>query len=236
MTGSSGSRPLVWLFDLDDTLHNASGAAFGRINRSMTDYIMRELVLDEPAADALRRHYWQRYGATLLGLMRHHGVQAAHFLHHTHVLQGLEPSLRAHPHDVAALRGLPGRKLVLTNAPAAYAERVLRQLGLRGCFDGVISIEQMRMFGQLRPKPDRRMFQALLARLRVPPQRCVLVEDTLAHQKAAHGLGLRTVWMTRWLRGTRTATPPGRPAPWRRRPSYVCDRIHSLRQLSRLPR
>jgi putative hydrolase of the HAD superfamily len=236
MTGRSGSRSLVWLFDLDDTLHDASGAAFGGINRAMTDYIMRELALSETAADVLRRHYWQRYGATLLGLMRHHGVRAAHFLHHTHVLPGLEQRLRAHPHDVAALRRLPGRKLILTNAPAAYADRVLRQLGLGACFDGVISIEQMRMFGQLRPKPDRRMFRALLARLRVSPAQCTLVEDTLAHQKAAYGLGLRTVWMTRWLRGAPVPAGLEQARAWRRRPVYVCDRIHSLLQLSRLPR
>lgn len=234
-SGSRGAGSLVWLFDLDDTLHNASGAAFGPINRAMTDYIMRELAVTEPEADQLRRQYWQRYGATLLGLMRHHGVSAAHFLHHTHLLPGLEARLHAHPHDVAALKRLPGRKFVLTNAPAVYADRVLRQLGLSACFDGVISIEQMRMFGHLRPKPDRRLFRALLARLRVPAARCVLVEDTLAHQKAAHGLGLHTVWMLRWhRRGAGVGVAGNRPNRGRR-PSYVCDRIHGLHQLSRLP-
>jgi putative hydrolase of the HAD superfamily len=217
----------VWLFDLDDTLHDASGGAFQAINRSMTDYIVRELALAEHEADALRRHYWQRYGATLLGLIRHHGVRPEHFLHHTHLLPELEQGLRAHPHDVAALRRLPGRKYVLTNAPAAYARRVLDALGLLRCFDGVIPIERMRVFGQLRPKPDRRMFRVLLRRLRAPASQCVLVEDTLAHQKAARSLGLRTVWMLRW-----------RPVPSGRmqggRPVYVCDRIHGLSQLHRL--
>ena len=75
--------------------------------------------------DALRRRYWQRYGATLLGLVRHHGVKPAHFLHETHRLPGLEQRVRGHAHDLAALRRLPGRKLILTNAPAAYARRVL---------------------------------------------------------------------------------------------------------------
>ena len=229
------ASPRVWLFDLDDTLHNASAWAFGQINRAMTDYIVRELVVTEPDADALRRRYWQRYGATLLGLMRHHAVRAPHFLHHTHVLPGLEAAVQAHPHDVAALRRLCGRKYVLTNAPARYAERVLRQLGLAGCFDGVLSIEQMRMFGHWRPKPDRRMFRALLARLKVPPSRCVLVEDTLAHQKAAHSLGMHTVWMLRWHRRSSVGCPAGGRPNRGRRPSYVCDRIHGLQQLSRLP-
>ena len=43
------------------------------------------------------------------------------------------------------------------------------------------------MFGHLRPKPDARMLRRVAARLRCAPSRCVLVEDTLEHQKAARG-------------------------------------------------
>lgn len=74
----------VWLFDLDNTLHNASPHIFPHINRSMTAYLMQHLELDEPAANRLRVDYWRRYGATLLGLMRHHGTDPRHFLHDTH--------------------------------------------------------------------------------------------------------------------------------------------------------
>ena len=78
-------------------------------------------------------------------------------------------------------------------------------LGIGRCFDGLISIEDMHMFGELRPKPDARMLRTLLARLRVPAARCVLVEDTLQHQKSARRVGMSTVWMQRW-------TPRRRPA------------------------
>lgn len=221
----------IWLFDLDNTLHDASHAAFRMIDRSMTDYICRELAVDEGQADQLRRHYWDRYGATLLGLMRHHGVKAPHFLHHTHVLPGLEGRLRAHPHDIKALERLRGPKFILTNAPLAYAKRVLASLGIARLFNGVIAIEQMTMFGHLRPKPDTRMLRAVAVRLKVAPQRCVLVEDTLGHQKAARRVGMRTVWMQRWLRANQHGPEVG--ARLRRKPVYVCDRIHALRELSR---
>ena len=93
----------VWLFDLDNTLHDAGCAAFAQITESMTVYMERELALTRAEAEHLRGRYWQRYGATLLGLVRHHGVKAAHFLHDTHALPGLEARLRSHPHDLAAL-------------------------------------------------------------------------------------------------------------------------------------
>ena len=221
--------PRVWLFDLDNTLHNATHAAYGGINVGMTDYIERELGVSRDEADRLRRQYWLRYGATLLGLVRHHGVQAAHFLHHTHRLPGLEQRVRGHPHDLAALRRLPGRKFIVTNAPRAYAERVLGVLGLARGFDGVVSVEDMAMFGQLRPKPDARMLRRLAVRLRVPPSRCVLVEDTLEHQKAARRVGMGTVWMQRWLAGGAPAGLPG--ARLTMRPPYVDRRVRSLRSL-----
>ena len=227
-------RPRVWLFDLDNTLHNASHAAFGGIDVAMTAYIVRELDLAPVDADALRRQYWLRYGATLLGLMRHHGVRSTHFLHHTHLLPGLEDAVHGHPHDFAVLRRLSGRRFILTNAPRAYTERVLGALGIARFFEGVIAIEDMHMFGHLRPKPDARMLRRLTARLRVLPSHCVLVEDTLAHQKAARRVGMRTVWMQRWAR-LAVRRKPVAPLQVRHsiRPPYVDRKLSRLRDLLR---
>lgn len=218
----------IWLFDLDDTLHDAGRAAMPGINAAMGEYVQRELALTPEQADALRRQYWRRYGATLLGLMRHHGVQAAHFLHDTHRLPGLEQRVSGHRHDFAAIRRLRGARLILTNAPRAYAERVLGALRIRTLFDAVIPIEEMAMFGHLRPKPDARMLRALAARLRVHPSCCVLVEDTLVHQKSARRVGMRTVWMQRYAR----RREPGRCGAGR--PGYVDHRVAGLRHLVRI--
>lgn len=226
---------MIWLFDLDDTLHDAAAASMPGINAAMTAYVQRELKLTRDQADALRRQYWRRYGATLLGLVRHHGVQAAHFLHDTHRLPGLEQRVSGHRHDFAAIRRLAGTRLILTNAPRAYALRVLGALRIEHLFDAVLSIEDMAMFGHLRPKPDTRMLRSIAARLKVPPSRCVLVEDTLQHQKAAFSIGMRTAWMQRWVRrAQKQQAPAGKVGVYlHRRPAYVCARIFSLRELRR---
>lgn len=220
----------IWLFDLDDTLHDAANASMPGIHEAMGEYMQRELRLSADEAQALRRRYWLRYGATLLGLMRHHGVKAAHFLHDTHRLPGLEARVSGHRHDFAAIARLRGSKLILTNAPRAYALRVLRAMGVETLFDAVLSIEDMAMFGQLRPKPDARMLRALCARLRVHPSRCTLVEDTLRHQKAARCVGMRTVWLLRYVR-RRPAVPLHGHAG---RPAYVDHRLSGLRALTRV--
>ena len=237
----SARRRATWLFDLDNTLHDASHAAFGPTSHAMSDYMRTHLGLDAEAAVALRQHYWQRYGATLLGLVRHHNVKASHFLRETHLLPGLEQRLRTSAHDRAALKRLKGRRFILTNAPRDYALRVLHTLRLADCFEGVISIEDMRMFGHLRPKPDARMFRYICARLKLRPSRCVLVEDTLEHQKSARSVGMKTAWMQRYLdgrfRGTlRDGDNAGHKArevgvhPCRK-PPYVCAKIKSLHAL-----
>lgn len=224
-------RRTVWLFDLDNTLHDAGNFVFGALHQSMGDYTAAALQIDAGQAQALNHHYWQRYGATLLGLMRHHGVKSGHFLHDTHRLPGLEQRLDGHRHDFAALRRLPGRKVILTNAPRAYALRVLAALGIADAFEAVIAIDDMRMFGQLRPKPDARMLRTVAVGLGVPASRCVLVEDTLVHQKSARKVGMGTVWMQRFLRRGAALAPV--VARCTVQPAYVDRRVRALRQLLR---
>ena len=219
----------VWLFDLDNTLHDAGAFVFGELRQSMQAYVQRELGLDADEALRLNLQYWQRYGATLLGLVRHHGVDARHFLHDTHRIPGLEQRVSGHRHDFAALRRLPGRKVILTNAPRAYALRVLGALGIAGLFDAVLTIEDMAMFGHLRPKPDARMLRRISVRLGVRPDHCVLVEDTLVHQKAARSVGMGTVWMQRFARCDRHAGPVA--TRWSMQPAYVDRRVRRLGSL-----
>ena len=188
-----GGRQPVWIFDLDNTLHDANPHVFPHLNRAMTAWLMAELGLDHAAADHLRAHYWHRYGATLLGLMRHHGTRPAHFLHGTHDVEALRPGIvfdRAVRH---MLRRLPGRKIVFTNGPLHYAEAVLQATGLDTLIDGVHAIEHSRYA----PKPRRTGFLHLLRDFGLRPSRCIMVEDTAENLRTARRLGMRTVWISR---------------------------------------
>ena len=204
----------VWIFDLDNTLHNAAPHIFPHINRAMTEYLQAHLDLDQEAAGELRRSYWQRYGATLLGLMRHHGVDPRHFLWHTHQFPRLDSMLVREPQLRATIRRLPGRKFVFSNAPVHYARAVLKALAVSDLFDGVFTIEYTRF----RPKPDSYGFLRVCRANRLRPQRCIMVEDSLDNLRTAGRLGMKTVWMTR--------------AP--RNPGFVDVKISNLTQLPRM--
>ncbi len=180
-----------WIFDLDNTLHNATPHIFPHINRSMTAYLQRHLQLDEIAANALRVDYWQRYGATLSGLMRHHGTDPDHFLWHTHQFANLDRMVLREPRLRHVLKALPGRKVVFSNAPQQYAHEVLRLLRVDDLFDDVMAVEHTRY----RPKPDNFGFMRLLKRHGVKATQCVMIEDSLENLRTAKRLGMRTVWV-----------------------------------------
>jgi putative hydrolase of the HAD superfamily len=202
-----------WIFDLDNTLHNARPHIFPHINQLMTQYLQSELGLDVDAANALRRHYWMRYGATLIGLIRHHGVDPAHFLRETHHLPELGRMLVREPQLRATLTRLPGRKFIFSNAPVHYSRAVLKALCIADLFDAVFSIERTRY----RPKPDAHGFLRLTRAHHLRSQRCIMVEDTLENLRTAKKLGMKTVWVSREPRA----------------PAYVDVKISKLSELRR---
>lgn len=205
-------RP-VWVFDLDNTLHNASAHVFPHINRSMTAYLQQHLGLDEQAASDLRVDYWQRYGATLSGMVKHHGTNPHDFLWQTHQFPELPDMVLRDPRLRHALKKLPGRKLLFSNAPQHYARAVLQLLRVDDLFDDVFAIEHARY----RPKPQLQGFVRLLQKHRLNPARCVMVEDCVKNLQAAKRLGMRTVWVD--------ATP--------RQPAYVDVKIRDVLALPR---
>ncbi|MGQ0441955.1 MAG: pyrimidine 5'-nucleotidase [Methylophilaceae bacterium] len=185
----------IFIFDLDDTLHDASAHIFPVMNRAMTQYIQDALSLDEAAAYKLRQHYWRIYGATLKGLMRHHATDPYHFLHETHKLIKLAEMVIQVKRLRHMLQTLKGRKVIFTNAPTNYALRVLDLLGIGDMFELVFSVETAKFHA----KPSVRGFQMLLKTIQAKPSNCLMLEDNLPALMTAKRLGMRTIWVTKKL-------------------------------------
>lgn len=178
----------------------------------MTEYIMDKLELEEPDAFRLRQHYWRIYGATLKGLMRHHGANPHHFLHKTHELLELPQLVIRTKRLRHFLQRLPGRKIIFTNAPMSYAERVLDLLGIDDLFEIVFSVESTRFH----PKPGIRGFRHVLSKIGAKASDCVMVEDNLEALKTAKRLGMKTVHISKSLA----------------KPSYVDSRVSHVLALT----
>ncbi|MGN6230140.1 MAG: pyrimidine 5'-nucleotidase [Trinickia sp.] len=221
----------LWLFDLDNTLHHASHAIFPAINEGMTRYIVDALSVERAEADRLRVGYTRRYGAALLGLARHHPIDPHDFLRVVHTFPDLPAMVRSERGLARLIAALPGRKIILTNAPEIYAREVLHELGIERLFERVIAIEHMRRRGSWYAKPDSAMLRRVLREARVPMRDAILVEDTRSHLKHYKKLGIGTVWIVGHLPRPTRAEGKMTLLPGSGRPHYVDRRIRSLKSL-----
>jgi putative hydrolase of the HAD superfamily len=213
----------LWLFDLDNTLHDCSKGIFGAIDTAMANAVATTLNVGLAQANVVRKRYWQRYGATVIGMVRHHGVNPHRFLEQSHNFQ--VSSLVHGEYGLGRqIHRLKGRKVLLTNAPLKYARQVLASLGILHFFDGIWAIDHMHLQGTMKPKPSMALMRQVLAELGVAPGQVVLVEDTLRNLKSARHARMRTVHMYH------PATPFS--AAHKGRNHYVDLRVNSVRQLA----
>ena len=187
MPKESFSHVTTWIFDLDNTLYPPEARLFDQIEVRMTEWVMRALGTDRENANRVRKDYWARYGTTLAGLMREHGVDPAPYLTDVHdiTLEHLEPDLTLK----ASIAALPGRRIVHTNGSAPYAERVIYARGLTGLFDAVYGVEHAGFL----PKPERAAFDAIVTADGFAPDRAAMFEDDPRNLAEPHAMGMRTV-------------------------------------------
>lgn len=181
------SHITTWVFDLDNTLYPPQHRLFDQIEVKMTAYVMRTLGVARTEADRLRQHYWQTHGTTLAGLMREHQIDPAPYLDEVHDID-----FTVLPRDPAlaeAIKALPGRRIIYTNACVPYAEKVLRACGLDGLFDAIYGIENANFL----PKPERAAFEVIFAGDGLNPAQAAMFEDDARNLAAPHAMGMRTV-------------------------------------------
>lgn len=182
------AAPELLLFDLDNTLYAPEHDLFSlidcRINRFMEEVV--GIAADD--VDPLRRYYWQEYGVTLQGLIRHFEVDPEAYLHYVHDVD-VTSRLGADPALAVILADLPQRKVIFTNGSSAHAERVLAALGIRQAFEAVFDIR----IANYLPKPFSAPYEEVLARLGTSPASCVMIEDVAKNLAPAKALGMGTI-------------------------------------------
>jgi putative hydrolase of the HAD superfamily len=177
----------TWLFDLDNTLYPLESGLAGMVSERITDFTAELTGLPRGEAYALQKQYLADYGMTLGGMIAHHGVDphAYNALFHDLPLDVLspDPSLRR------ALKRLPGRRLVFTNADDVHARRVLQRLDLADLFEDVFHIGS----SDFAPKPSAESFERLTAAHAVKPATTVFFDDFVRNLRPAAALGMTTV-------------------------------------------
>ena len=150
--------------------------------KTLSDVEYRQMVGMEPGETAI--FVRQRTGIPV-------GVEEILENHRTRVMEavgreaipvdGLETFIRE-----TRLRGMPIG--VASNSGSIYVDQVLRAIGLREAFDCVITSDEV---ARAKPAPD--IYHAAAASLKVPPERCLAIEDSPIGMKSALSAGMRCV-------------------------------------------
>jgi HAD superfamily hydrolase (TIGR01509 family) len=93
---------------------------------------------------------------------------------------------------LARLHAKGWKQAIASSAPRENVDVMLRVLGLTRYFDAIVSAEDVTA-----GKPDPQVFLAAAFRLRLPPSRCIVVEDAPAGIEGARRAGMRSIGVSR---------------------------------------
>lgn len=177
----------TWLFDLDHTLYPPTFPVLRLIEERIGEYLVRLTGLPEAEAWALQKRYLDEYGGAVAGLVQHHDADPHEYLAYVHdvPLDSLSPDLPLR----AALKRLPGRRLVFTNGSQRHAERVLHRLDIADLFDDVFHTEAAGMV----MKPDPRAFDIFMRVHEVAGAATAFFEDRADNLAEAARRGMTTI-------------------------------------------
>lgn len=105
--------------------------------------------------------------------------------------RGLQP-LPGAREWLVALREAGWKQSIASSAPRENVEVMLRVLDLTQYLDAIVSAEDV-----TRGKPDPQVFLAAAAKLAVPPERCIVVEDAAAGVEGARRGGMKSIGVTK---------------------------------------
>ena len=177
----------TWIFDLDNTLYPHHLNLWQQVDVRIRDFIVDFLKVTHEEAFRLQKDYYWRYGTTMRGLMEEHGLEPDQFLEIVHQID--HSPLTPNPALGAAIAGLPGRKLILTNGTRAHAEAVMHRLEIRSGFEDIFDIAS----AELEPKPRAIVYDRFFARHRVDPAKAAIFEDLARNLEVPHARGMTTV-------------------------------------------
>jgi putative hydrolase of the HAD superfamily len=176
------------LFDLDETLYPSANGLMQTISDRMRLFIADKYGLAHEEALALQHRFWNEYGTTLRGLYIERHIDPQEYLKFVHAVP-LSDFIEADPRLREVLEHIPQEKVILTNADAVHARRILEILGVADLFTRIFDV----VCFDYQCKPARVVYELVLRMLPAEGPECVLVDDMARNLTTARELGIWTI-------------------------------------------
>ncbi len=189
---SRGSRMGIELviFDCDGVLVDSEILCF-----EVEAEALAEFGIPVAPADLIERFLGVSSAAAFTILEKEHGVRLPpDFASRSRqrVLEAFDHKLRPIPGVAGLLQGLAHRRCVASSSDPAHIRRALSLTGLLHHFDPhLFSAAQVK-----RGKPAPDLFQLAPAQMRAAPDRCLVIEDSVAGVAAARAAGMAVLGFT----------------------------------------
>ena len=176
-----------WIFDLDNTIYDPKSKIFDQIDLRMKQFISSRLNISKEEAFKIQKKFYNEYGTTLSGLMKHYQIQPNEFLKFVHDVD--LSKLKKCSVLFKEINQLPGRKIIYTNGDQDYAKKVLNSLGVESLFEYILDITKSKYI----PKPSVEPLITYLNKNNINLKTCVYFEDLEKNLENAHKYGITTV-------------------------------------------
>jgi len=176
----------LWVFDNDGTLYSNTQKIKTAVESLMVDFIAKEYTLSRENAIRYRQRLLDKYNTKYTAVaIKSEGVAVSRFIRETYLrVNPRECGMYESPELQRLLSTLGGKKVVLTNNPAKFAQSILQALGINAFFSKIIGMEEIGFI----QKPDKRVFSFLKKYLQ-SGKKVVVIDDVPANTSIAKELG-----------------------------------------------
>ncbi|NMB92585.1 MAG: pyrimidine 5'-nucleotidase [Flexilinea flocculi] len=176
-------------FDLDETLYPFGNKVVYVLGERMNHFISEKLNISESEVKGFRDRLYRTYGTTAKGLVVEYGVDLIDFLKYSHDID-ISGFISPMPELRQILNQIPLRKYILTNADRFHATRVLKNLSIFDCFDGIIDV--LDVFPDCKPSP--KAFEKALWMTGIQSASdCIFFDDFPQNVDVAHEMGFYAI-------------------------------------------
>jgi putative hydrolase of the HAD superfamily len=179
------------ILDLDETLYSKRCGLVECIDGQIEDFIRQKLQLSVEETKMMRRDYYHKYGTTLSGMIVNYGISPVEYIQQVFQIN-LEDYIKPDPKLASILTEINLKKVVFSNSPLEYVEKVLKILGIYNQFHKIYDIQ----FNNFMGKPNLDSFCKVLEDLNTSGSNCIMVDDSLVNVLMAKKLGMATIWLS----------------------------------------
>ena len=177
-----------WVFDLDKTIYPEESGLFKAVDERINQYLINFLNFKFDEVNEIRKKYWLKYGTTLNGLIKFHGVNPLHYLEYVHDVD-IKNFLSRDEELIVLFQQIKGKKIIFTNGYRPFAEKVLNVLGIDEYVDDIIDIISINFI----PKPYIYGYKKLISKYQLVPSQTIYFDDFYLNLIPAKSLGMITV-------------------------------------------